>query len=49
MVVKDEINQFTDWDTTKNLYIKCQDKYGNQPDAGECSLVVRAFGFFGGE
>jgi len=35
------INHFTEWDTTKNFYVKCKDKYGKQPTG--CSIIVRPF------
>ncbi len=34
-------NHFTSWDIKSNLYVKCQDKYGNQPLPNECSIVVK--------
>ncbi|MDP3966396.1 MAG: hypothetical protein Q8Q04_02605 [archaeon] len=40
----DEINHRVGWQTESDLYIKCQDIYGNQPaSADECSIVVRAY------
>jgi len=38
-----DINQFTDWNTNADLFIKCRDEYGNQPYPNECSIIVRAF------
>jgi len=43
MTTKDEIEHFTEWDTQTTLYIKCKDKYNNQPNYGECSIIARAF------
>ena len=43
--VIDENNHFTDWNTNLNLYVKCQDDFGNQPLPNQCSMVVRASGF----
>ncbi len=37
-----KIDHFVKWDTETNLYIKCQDIYGNQPKTNECNIVVRA-------
>ena len=34
-------NHYTDWDVDTDLYIKCKDIYGNQPDPNECSIVVK--------
>ena len=31
---------FVDWKSSLTYYVKCVDKYGNQPDPGECSVVV---------
>jgi len=40
----DNINHKIGWKTESNLYIKCQDVYGNQPASpNECSIVVRAY------
>lgn len=33
----------TTWNTQSNLYIKCQDEYGNEPLPNQCSIVVRPF------
>ena len=39
----DEINHYLDWNTDADLYIKCQDVYGNRPAlANACSIVLRA-------
>ena len=38
----DSINHFTDWNTNQDIYIKCQDNFGNQPTSG-CSIIVRPF------
>jgi len=44
MSVIDDINHFTDWDTEKDFYIKCQDDFGNRPTPQNiCSIVVRPF------
>lgn len=32
-----------EWDTDQVLYIKCEDKYKNQPDLDECSIIIRPF------
>ena len=31
------------WDTNSNMYIKCEDNYGNYPLPGDCSIVVKAY------
>jgi len=43
MTVIDDVNHFTEWDTKTNFYIKCQDKYGNQPLPNECIMIIRPF------
>ena len=40
----DDITHSVEWNTNENLYIKCQDEYGNQPS--QCSVILRAFEFF---
>ena len=46
----DKTNQYIDWDTQKNYYVKCRDEYGNQPAPDKCSIIARAVnGFEGGE
>lgn len=41
-----ENNHFTDWDANLNLYVKCQDDFGNQPLLpNQCSIVVKASDF----
>ncbi|MBI2043429.1 hypothetical protein HYT25_03505 [Candidatus Pacearchaeota archaeon] len=41
----DGTNHFTDWNINKNLYIKCQDAYGNQPLPNQCSIIVKSSDF----
>ena len=31
---------FVDWKSTATYYVKCVDKYGNQPDPASCSVIV---------
>ena len=33
----------TTWNPNKNLYIKCQDEFGNRPAPDQCSIIVRPF------
>ena len=40
---KDDLEHYAEWNTNFNYYIKCKDKFGNQPIANECNMVVRAF------
>jgi hypothetical protein len=35
-------NLYTKWQPGVTYYIKCKDKYGNQPSPSQCSLVVSA-------
>lgn len=41
----DKTNQFTDWNSQTDLYVKCQDNFGNQPLPNKCSIIVRASDF----
>ena len=42
-----EVNHFTEWDTSKNFYVKCRDQYGNQPTPSDaCSIIVKPFEIF---
>ncbi len=38
-------NHFTDWNIQSNIYIKCQDSYGNQPLPNQCSIIVKSSDF----
>ena len=40
-----ENNHFTDWDVQTDLYVKCEDDFGNRPLPNQCSIVVRASNF----
>ena len=44
----DGIDHYTPWDTQNDLFIKCQDQYGNLPAPDECQLIVRAYNQFNG-
>jgi len=33
----------TPWNANKNLYVKCQDEFGNRPDPDQCSIIARPF------
>jgi hypothetical protein len=37
---------YTEWNINNNLYIKCEDDYGNKPDSNACSLTARPFEIF---
>ena len=41
MTTTNFINHLTDWKTSKKFYIRCKDKYNNQPNPNECSMIVR--------
>ena len=43
----DYINQNTDWKPSRNYYIRCKDKYNNQPDPNTCSIIIRPFDVYG--
>ena len=40
-----EKSHFTSWDTNKNFYIKCRDKFGNLPSPDQCSITVKPSDF----
>ena len=40
---------YVDWDSKKEFYIKCQDKYLNKPVIDSCSIIVRPFKMYEGE
>lgn len=35
--------QYTDWDTNKEYFIKCKDAFGNQPVSEQCSIIAKPF------
>ena len=37
-----DLSHYTEWNTNANFYIKCKDKYGNEPPPNWCSVIVRA-------
>ena len=38
-------NLFAEWKAGSNYYIKCTDKYGNEPNPNTCSIIVNAIEF----
>lgn len=34
---------YTEWNTESDLYIKCEDEFGNRPVSNQCSIIVRPF------
>ncbi len=46
MISGDDIVHSVAWDTSNNLYIKCQDEYGNKPAQNKCNIILRPFEFF---
>jgi len=40
-VDNNKTQHYTSWDTSKTFYIKCQDKYTNQPYPNQCSMILR--------
>ncbi len=42
MISYDYVIHKEDW-KTKKYYIRCEDKYGNQPNPNKCSIIVRPF------
>ena len=41
----DDESHFTAWNTQNDLYVKCQDGFGNQPAPDKCNMIVRASDF----
>jgi hypothetical protein len=41
ITTSDNVEHYLAWDTEQDLFIKCQDIYGNRPDPGICNIVVR--------
>ena len=41
MNVYEKTSHYTDWYEDKTYYIRCQDKYGNQPFSNACTIVVK--------
>jgi len=37
----DSFNHFSDWDPDKTYFIKCRDKFTNEPYPDECSFILR--------
>jgi len=33
----------SEWKTNQKYYIRCKDKYNNQPDPNTCSVIVKPF------
>lgn len=45
----DSMSHFIAWDTEINYYVKCKDKYGNEPvPQSQCSIVVRGSEYISG-
>jgi hypothetical protein len=44
----DYINHNTEWKSSMNFYIRCKDKYNNQPNPNTCSIILRPYDFFSG-
>jgi len=40
---KDGIEHLVTWDTTKDLFVKCKDEFGNRPAGNICNIIVRAY------
>ena len=36
-------NHYAGWVVEQNYYVKCSDKYGNQPLPDECSMIIRPY------
>ncbi|MDD5012673.1 MAG: hypothetical protein PHQ66_03470 [Candidatus Nanoarchaeia archaeon] len=43
MTTTNKIEHTTDWNTNSDFYIKCKDKFANEPFPNECSIIARPF------
>jgi hypothetical protein len=43
MIYANTPTHYAEWKTGQPYYIKCQDKYGNQPLPDECSMTIRPY------
>ncbi|MEK6885712.1 MAG: hypothetical protein AABX17_01990, partial [Nanoarchaeota archaeon] len=34
---------WAEWKTDQTYYVKCMDKYNNQPDSADCSVIIRPY------
>jgi len=41
MATTDDVKHETNWNTDVKFYIKCRDKYGNEPSPDVCSIIAR--------
>jgi hypothetical protein len=41
ITTSDNVEHYLAWDTEQDLFIKCQDIYGNRPGPGICNIIVR--------
>ena len=41
----DYVNHFADWKTSKNSFIRCKDRYNNQPNPNVCTIIIRPTSF----
>ncbi len=46
MLALNPISHTTEWNIDSDFYIKCKDKYGNQPLPNQCSIIARPFEIF---
>lgn len=43
LTTSNNLEHLAEWNTASNIYIKCQDEFGNQPFPNACSITVRPF------
>lgn len=36
---------FTEWNSNRNVYIKCKDEFENRPSPNQCNIIVRPYDF----
>jgi len=42
MPYEDSKDHYAEWQTGKSYYVKCSDKYDNQPAPSSCSIIIRS-------
>jgi len=43
MPYNDDKIHYAEWKIEQSYYIKCSDKYNNQPDPSDCSIIIRPY------
>lgn len=43
MPIDSTMNHYADWKTEQTYYVKCKDKFNNEPDPTQCSMVIQPY------